>query len=67
MWVLVRKRTPDGYLGVLDNEQNAVAENDEVWLGTELPFSAKHVISIQERDVNTVALVREDPRTRWSG
>ena len=67
MWVLVRERTPDGYLGVLDNEPDAIAENDEFWLGTELPFSAKHVINIDERDANTIALALEEPRTRWSG
>ena len=65
MWVLVRERTPDGYLGVLDNEPNAIAENDELWLGCELPFAAKHVISIEERDANTIALASEEPRTRW--
>ena len=67
MWVLVRERTPNGYLGVLDNEPGAIAENDEYWLGTELPFSAKHVINIEERDANSIALALEEPRTRWSG
>lgn len=67
MWVLVRERTADGYLGVLDNEPDAIAENDEFWLGSELPFSAKHVINIQERDANTIALASEEPRTRWLG
>jgi uncharacterized protein YegJ (DUF2314 family) len=65
MWVLVRKRTPNGYLGVLDNEPDAIAKNDEFWLGTELPFSAKHVIDIGERDENTIMLALEEPRTRW--
>jgi hypothetical protein len=67
MWVLVRERTPDGYLGVLDNEPSAVADNDEFWLGTEPPFSAKHVINIEERDAKTIALAIEEPRRRWSG
>lgn len=67
MWVLVRERTADGYLGVLDNEPDAIAENDEFWLGSELPFSAKHVINIEERDANTIALALKEPRTRWSG
>lgn len=67
MWVLVRERTADGYLGVLDNEPSAIAENDEFWLGSELPFSAKHVINIEERDANTIALASKEPRTRWSG
>jgi hypothetical protein len=66
MWVLVRERTPDGYLGVLDNEPGAIAENDEFWPGTELPFSAKHVINIEERDTKTIALAREAPRKRWT-
>jgi hypothetical protein len=66
MWVVVRERTADGYLGVLDNEPDAIAENDEFWLGSELPFTAKHVINIEERDANTIALALKEPRTRWS-
>ena len=65
MWVIVRERRADGYLGVLDNEPDAIAENDEFWLGSELPFSGKHVINIQERDANTIALASKEPRTRW--
>ncbi|MCG7347883.1 hypothetical protein [Sphingomonas sp. ACRSK] len=65
MWVLVRKRTANGYLGVLDNEPDAIAENNEFWLGSELPFTAKHVINIEERDANTIALASQEPRTRW--
>lgn len=61
------ERTADGYLGVLDNEPGTIAENDEFWLGSELPFSAKHVINIKERDANTIALASKVPRTRWSG
>jgi uncharacterized protein YegJ (DUF2314 family) len=67
MWVLVRERTADGYLGVLDNEPDAIAENDEFWLGTELPFSAKHVINIEQRDANTIELASKEPRTPWLG
>ena len=67
MWVLVRERTPNGYLGILDNEPYAIAENDEFWLGTELPFSAKHVVDIDERNADTIAAARAEPRTRWTG
>lgn len=67
MWVLVRERTATGYLGILDNEPDAIAENDEFWLGSELPFNAKHVINIEERDANTIALGSKEPRTRWLG
>jgi hypothetical protein len=65
MWVLVRERIVGGYLGILDNEPNAIAENDEFWLGTELPFSAKHVINIDEKDAKTVARARVEPLRRW--
>lgn len=65
MWVLVRERTWVGYLGILDNEPDAIAENDEFWLGTELPFLAKHVINIEEKDAKTIALAREEPLRRW--
>ena len=65
MWVLVRERVAGGYLGVLDNAPDGIAENDELWLGTELPFSANHVISIQERDAKSIALTREAPRRAW--
>jgi uncharacterized protein YegJ (DUF2314 family) len=65
MWVLVREQVSGGYLGVLDNEPDGIAENDELWLGTELPFSAKHVINIQEKDEQSIALAREAPRRRW--
>jgi uncharacterized protein YegJ (DUF2314 family) len=56
MWVLVQKRTPEGYHGVLDNEPGAIAQNDEFWLGTELPFSAKQVIDIKDRNPISIAL-----------
>ena len=65
MWVLIRELIPGGYLGVLDNEPAAIVENDEFWLGTELPFSAKNIINIEERDAKTVGLALEQPRRRW--
>lgn len=65
MWVLVRERTPGGYLGVLDNDPDALAENEEFWSGIELPFAARHVINIDERDENTIALAAEEPKRRW--
>jgi len=66
MWVIVRERVGNWYLGILDNEPNAIAENDEFWVGTEVPFSAHHVINIEECDETTLALARAEPRTRWS-
>ena len=65
MWVLVREKVAGGYLGVLDNKPDGIAENDELWLGTELPFSANHIISIQDRDEKSTALAQEAPRRPW--
>lgn len=65
MWVLVRECIPGGYLGVLDNDPDAIAENDEFWSGIELPFAPHHVINISARDQNTIALAKEEPKRRW--
>lgn len=65
MWVLVRERVPGGYLGILDNDPDSIAENDEFWSGIELPFAAQHVINIDTRDENTISLARQEPKRRW--
>jgi|SRR5687768_12495496 hypothetical protein len=66
LWVLVRERIPGGYLGVLDNDPDAISENDEFWSGVELPFAARHVVDILVRDENTIALAQAKPKRRWS-
>ena len=65
MWVLVRGRIGDTYLGILRNEPDAIEENDELWLGTELPFRPEHVIDIQPADKESVDLARQPPRRPW--
>jgi hypothetical protein len=65
MWVLVRERTPSGYLGVLRNEPDALEENDVLWLDTELPFRPEHVIDIQSADEESVDLAKQPPRRAW--
>ena len=55
MWVIVRERTPNGYVGMLANEPHSVAENDEFWRGTELPFEYRHIISAEPGDAESVA------------
>jgi uncharacterized protein YegJ (DUF2314 family) len=65
MWVLVRERVPGGYLGVLDNDPDALEENDEFWSGIELPFAPHHVINISSRDEATIELATEEPKRRW--
>ena len=65
MWVLVRERLDGGYLGILDNDPDAIAENDEFWSGIELPFEPRHVIDILARNENTTALAEKEPKRRW--
>ena len=65
MWVLVRERTPSGYMGVLRNEPDAIEENDELWLDTELPFRPEHIIDIQAADEESVDLAKQPPRRAW--
>lgn len=63
--MLVRERIPDGYLGILDNDPNALEENEEFWRGIELPFAVRHVINIDERDDNTIVLAAQEPQRNW--
>lgn len=66
MWVLVRERIEGvGYLGILDNDPSAVAENEEFWSGVELPFAPHHIINIEQRDENTIILASQEPKRRW--
>tara|TARA_R110000787_G_C13179494_1_gene421674 strand:+ start:166 stop:561 length:396 start_codon:yes stop_codon:yes gene_type:complete len=66
MWVLVRERLPEGFLGLLDNDPSAIGENDEFWSGIELPFQTRHVIDIDRGDNSTLALALREPRRSWS-
>lgn len=47
MWVLVEKKTDEGYLGVLDNDPYCT---DEMKAGLEVRFQPRHVIQIFEDD-----------------
>jgi len=47
MWVIIRERAPEGYIGMLDNEPDGIPENDRLWLGTELPFAYRHIIAVE--------------------
>lgn len=65
MWVIVRGKVGEQYLGVLDNDPYAIDENDELWSGTELPFSARHVIDIDSANESTRAVAAGSPRRPW--
>lgn len=65
MWVLVREKVGEVYLGLLDNDPYSLEENDEFWSGIELPFSARHVIGIELADEATRALAMRRPKRIW--
>jgi hypothetical protein len=65
MWVLVRERVGDLYLGVLDNDPFSIEENCELWSGAELPFAPRHVIAIEPGDDATRAKAAKPPRKAW--
>ena len=43
------------YLGELANDPSAIAKNDELWSGAELPFAPRHVIDIEPGDESSRA------------
>jgi len=65
MWVIVRERAEGGYLGLLDNDPFALAENDELWSGVEIPFEPRHVIDIDPADEASEARAKAPPARRW--
>ena len=48
MWVIVKEKLGDTYIGILDNQPTCSAFEDAVYLclGAEVPFLAEHVIYI---------------------
>jgi hypothetical protein len=65
MWVIVRERTANGYVGMLDNEPNSIAENDQFWLGTELPFEYRHIISVRPGNEESIAAAKARVPIPW--
>ena len=65
MWVLVRGRVDKTYFGILQNEPDAIEENDELWIGSEVPFRAEHVIDIEPADKDSIDLACRPPRRAW--
>ncbi len=64
MWVVVRENVEGGYFSLLDNEPS-IDENDEFWLGTEIPFGAEHVIEIRKGDAASVDYAARPPLRSW--
>jgi hypothetical protein len=65
MWVIVRERTASGYVGMLDNEPDAIAENGQLWVGTELPFEYRHIISIEHANEESRNMARAPAPIPW--
>lgn len=65
MWVIIRERTQDDYIGMLANQPHSVAENDEFWRGTELPFEYRHIISVEPGDAESVAAASAPAPIPW--
>jgi len=66
MWVIVRERIPEGYLGILDNNPTCIEENEELWRGTELPFEPKHIIAVEHASAASIAIAAQRPARPWS-
>jgi hypothetical protein len=59
--VLVRERISGGYLGILDNDPDAIAGKDEFSSGIELPFGPHQAINIE----NAISFATQESRGRW--
>jgi len=67
MWVIVSRRTETGYVGVLNNEPSSITENPDFWLGSELPFRAKHIIAALPGDKGSHEFIERRPAPPWTG
>jgi hypothetical protein len=65
MWVIVRERTSGGYLGILASEPDSIEQNDEFWLGTELPFEPKHIIAVDHANSESIETAKQPPGVPW--
>ena len=65
MWVIVRECVPGGYVGMLDNDPDAIEENAEFWSGTELPFEYRHIIDVQSANEKSLALATAPVPIPW--
>jgi hypothetical protein len=66
MWVIVRERTPSGYFGMLDNQPSSISENDTFWVGTEVPFEYRHIISVRHGNKESIAAAKAPVPIPWN-
>ena len=65
MWVVVRKVMGDRYMGLLENTPTQIAENEDLWLGVELPFGPEHIVAVQQGDADSLKLSARAPLKYW--
>jgi hypothetical protein len=65
MWVIIRERTPSGYIGMLDNEPDSISENESFSLGSEIPFDYRHIIAVRPGDEASLALATAPVPIPW--
>jgi hypothetical protein len=65
MWVIVRGRTSNGYMGMLNNQPATISENELFWEGTELPFEPHHVIDARKGNEESLGLALAPPPIPW--
>jgi len=58
MWVIIRERTADGYIGMLYNKPSSIPENGRLWFGTELLFEYRHIIAAHPPNEESPALAK---------
>jgi hypothetical protein len=65
MWVVVREHVAESYIGELNNEPAEISENDEFWLGSEVPFQARHIIDARPANEASIAMLDRPPSIPW--
>jgi len=65
MWVIVREPAPGGYIGMLDNAPSTIEQNDIFWVGTELRFEYRHIITVKLGNDKSKKLAAEPVPIPW--
>ena len=60
MWVIVSQKVAGGYVGILTNTPALIEEDESLRMGTQLTFSARHVIAVLSAN-DVLAQKEKDP------
>jgi hypothetical protein len=64
--VIIREQIPGGYVGMLVNQPDAIAENDRFWVGSELPFDYRHIIAVSHGNKESIAAAMAPAPIPWN-